>query len=76
MSRTSALVERSNIAIHLSRMAMRQPHTMAVVVPDGRDRGGRVRYTHLTYRQLDQDSNSDRAGLQGGGDRAVALGPW
>ena len=37
LSQTSAPVERTNIAIHLSRMAMRQPHTMAVVVPDGRD---------------------------------------
>ena len=40
-------------------MAMRQPHTMAVVVPAGRDRAGRVRYTHMTYRQLDQDSQAD-----------------
>ena len=43
---------------------MRQPHTMAVVVPNGRDRGGRVRYTHLTYRQLDQDSNQIAQGLK------------
>ena len=50
-------------------MAMRQPHTMAVVVPDGRDRGGRVRYTHLTYRQLDRDSDRIAHGLQGDGDR-------
>jgi olefin beta-lactone synthetase len=45
-------------------MAMRQPHTMAVVVPNGRDRGGRVRYTHLTYQQLDQDSHQIAQGLK------------
>ena len=77
MSQTSAPAERSNIAIHLSRMAMRQPHTMAVVVPDGRDRSGRVRYTHLTYRQLDQDSNRIAHGLKafgiGRGTRAVVM---
>ena len=58
-------------------MAMRQPHTMAVVVPDGRDRAGRVRYTHLTYRQLDQDSNRIAQGLKsfgiGRGTRAVVM---
>jgi len=46
-------------------MAARQPHTLAVVVPDGRDRSGRVRYTHLTYRQLDQDSDRIAHGLLG-----------
>ena len=64
MSRISTLVERSNIAIHLSRMALRQPHTLAVVVPDGREKGGRVRYTHMTYRQLDQDSDRIAHGLK------------
>ena len=77
MNQTSAPAERSNIAVHLSRMAIRQPHTMAVVVPDGRDRGGRVRYTHLTYGQLDQDSNRIAQGLKsfgiGRGTRAVVM---
>ena len=56
-------------------MAVRQPHTLAVVVPDGRDRGGRVRYTHLTYRQLDQDSDGSRTGLRAIGI-GRARGPW
>ena len=77
MNQTSAPAERSNIAVHLSRMAMRQPHTMAVVVPDGRDRGGHVRYTHLTYGQLDQDSNLIAQGLKSfgiaRGTRAVVM---
>jgi acyl-CoA synthetase (AMP-forming)/AMP-acid ligase II len=66
-----------NIAIHLSRMALRQPHTLAVVVPAGRDRSGRVRYTHLTYRQLDQDSTRLAHGFKlvgiGRGTRAVVM---
>ena len=77
MSRTIALVERSNIAIHLSRMALRQPHTLAVVVPDGRGRGGRLRYMHMTYRQLDQDSDRLAHGFKaagiGRGTRTVVM---
>ena len=57
-------------------MAQRQPYALAVVVPDGRDRAGRVRYTHLTYRQLDRDSDEIARGLQGDRDRAAAPGPW
>jgi acyl-CoA synthetase (AMP-forming)/AMP-acid ligase II len=45
-------------------MARQQPYRMAVVVPCGRDRSGRVRYTHFTYRQLDQDSDQIGAGLK------------
>ncbi len=79
MSQTSVPVERTNIAIRLSRMAMHQPHKMAVVVPSGRDQGGRVRYTHLTYRQLDHDSSRIARGLRafgiGRGARAVVMVP-
>jgi len=52
-----------NIASHLPTMARRQPHTLAVVFPCGRDAGDRVRYTHLTYRQLDEESNRIARGL-------------
>jgi len=48
-------------------MAARQPHAMAIVFPDGRDRAGRVSYTHLTYRQLDEESSLVAAGLTAGG---------
>ena len=56
-----------NIAWHLHAMAARQPHTLAVVVPEGRNRAGRVRYSHLTYRQLDEDSDWIASGLAGFG---------
>jgi len=52
------------IAAHLTTMARREPYRLAVVVPDGRNRAGRVRYTHLTYRQLDQDSDRIACGLR------------
>ena len=56
-----------NIAWHLHAMAAQQPHTLAVVVPEGRNRAGRVRYSHLTYRQLDEDSDRIASGLAGSG---------
>ena len=66
-----------NIATHLSTMAHREPYRLAVVVPDGRDRAGRVRYTHLTYRQLDEDSDRIACGLRtfgiDRGTRAVVM---
>jgi acyl-CoA synthetase (AMP-forming)/AMP-acid ligase II len=77
LSHTPASAERSNIAIHLATMAMRQPHTMAVIVPDGRGKDGRVRYTHMTYHQLDHDSTQLAHGFKslgiGRGTRAVVM---
>ncbi len=46
-----------NIAYHLAHMAKIQPYTRAVVFPAGRDNDGRVTYSHLTYRQLDMESD-------------------
>lgn len=59
-----------NIAHHLRTMAEREPHRRAVVCPEGRDAGGRVRYTHLTYRQLEQASDAIARGLNRIGVRA------
>ena len=46
-----------NIASHLSEMARLQPAVMAVVFPQGRDNAGRRAYTHLTFSQLEHESN-------------------
>lgn len=50
---------------------------MAVVQPEGRDRQGRVRYTHFTYRQLDEESDAIGRGLVelgiGRGTRTVLM---
>lgn len=52
-----------NIAAHLPRVAREQPYAPAIWAPSGRDRRGRTRYTHLTYRQLDQGSDRIARGL-------------
>ncbi|MEJ2189094.1 MAG: AMP-binding protein, partial [Acidobacteriota bacterium] len=62
-----------NIALHLTEMAARRPDADAIICPWGR-RGGR-----LTYRQLDERSNSIACGLQSigvtRGVRAVLMVP-
>jgi olefin beta-lactone synthetase len=56
-----------NVATHLRRQASRQPYQRAVVYPWGRDQGGRVAYTHLTFRQLDMESDCLARGLEEAG---------
>ncbi len=53
-----------NVATHLKRMARIQPYKRAVVYPVGRDKGGRVAYSHLTFLQLDRESDCLAAGLE------------
>lgn len=68
-----------NIAAHLPEMARLQPHRLAVVFPESRDRQGRVAYTHYTFRQLDQESDRLARGLAavgiGRGVRTVLMVP-
>ena len=52
-----------NVSAYLSRMAKAQPYQRAVVYPAGRDRNGRVAYAHLTFRQLDRESDHLANGL-------------
>lgn len=54
----------TNVAAHLPALALRQPHALAVVCAAGRDRRGRARYIHYTYRQLDEESNCLARGLE------------
>ncbi len=53
-----------NVATHLRQMARLQPYRRAVVCPCGRDADGRVAYTHLTFRQLDVESDRLAQGLE------------
>lgn len=46
-----------NVAAHLPRMAALQPDTPALVWRTGRDRAGRAVYSHLTFKQLDEESD-------------------
>ena len=52
-----------NIADRLRQSAAAAPHQRAVVFPEGRDTLGRVAYTHLTFRQLDEEADTLARGL-------------
>lgn len=52
-----------NVASFLVEQARRQPHAVAVYFPEGRNRDGKTRYTHYTYRQLDLESDRIARGL-------------
>ena len=52
-----------NVAHYLKTMARVQPYRRAVVYPAGRDGNGRVAYSHLTFRQLDRESDCFAHGL-------------
>jgi len=56
-----------NIASYLTRTAKTQPHKRAVVNPAGRDKKGRITYSHLTFLQLDQESDCLAHGLTAAG---------
>lgn len=64
------LVEKSrnegeiNIASYLTQMAQKHPDKRAVVFPFCRDRCGRVAYSHLTFQQLDRESDTVAFGLE------------
>ncbi|NNF99180.1 MAG: AMP-binding protein [Desulfobacteraceae bacterium] len=56
-----------NVSTYLREMAARQPYKRAVVYPVGRDHGGRVAYSHLTFRQLDRESDCLAHGMTNAG---------
>jgi len=56
-----------NIANRLKKMAAEYPYKKAVIAPVDRDRCGRVTYSHLTFAQLDADSDRIASGLEEAG---------
>ena len=56
-----------NIAAYLNRAAETQPYKRAVVCPAGRDKFGRIAYFHLTFLQLDRESDYLAHGLEAAG---------
>jgi acyl-CoA synthetase (AMP-forming)/AMP-acid ligase II len=52
-----------NVAAHLPAMARRQPDTLAIAVPLGRGRDGKLRYERTTFAELDAESDALAAGL-------------
>ena len=70
-------MDSANIASALTRMARERPHQIAIFVPCGSDLAGRPAHTHLTYAQLDEESDAiacglDRVGI-GRGVRTVLM---
>ena len=69
----------ANIAAHLPARAAERPQSLAVVQPRGRDRLGRFRYRHFTFRELDAETDRLAAGLEsvgiGRGVRTVLMTP-
>lgn len=60
----STFIAPVNMATFVRHWAERLPSKRAVVFPHGRDGDGRVSYTHLTFRQLEEESNRYAHGLQ------------
>lgn len=52
-----------NVSIYLKRMAKIDPFRRAVVYPAARDGAGRIAYSHLTFIQLDRESDCLAHGL-------------
>lgn len=57
----------TNVARRLSIMAAAQPEAVAVVEPLGRGSDGRRRYRHVTFRELDDDSERLARGILAAG---------
>ncbi len=53
-----------NIADQLQRVAWERPHSLAVVAQHKKDEMGRTSYTHLTFRQLWDESDFIANGLE------------
>ncbi|MEJ2642176.1 MAG: fatty acid CoA ligase family protein [Desulfosarcinaceae bacterium] len=62
-TRSDPPTQRVNVSDHLKAMAARSPHQRAVIAPVGRDPIGRVAYAHLTFRQLEAESDRLAHGL-------------
>ena len=61
---TVEMNNRVNIAERLTAMAARYPDKRAVVWTAGRDASGRARYGHVTFEQLDQETDRYAHGLE------------
>lgn len=58
------MTDLSNISLGLRKTVEKFPYKRAVVYPAGRDNKGRVLYSHLTFSQLDEQSDRLAHGLE------------
>jgi olefin beta-lactone synthetase len=69
----------ANIARHLPAMARERPSQVAVVMGDGKDRGGATLYRRLSFAELDRVSDRYAWGLSavgiGQGVRVLSMVP-
>jgi acyl-CoA synthetase (AMP-forming)/AMP-acid ligase II len=67
----------ANVSLHLKEAAALHPYKRAVVWKAGRDRRGHPTYAHLTFRQLDKESDCLAHGLEEagivGGTRTILM---
>jgi acyl-coenzyme A synthetase/AMP-(fatty) acid ligase len=63
----SNVANQINVAAYLRRMGRMQPFKRAVCYPAGRDNKGRAAYSHLTFLQLEQESDCIAYGLEKAG---------
>ncbi len=61
------MTEHVNISYWLKDSARKYPYKRAIVYPESRNKKGRVLYSQLTFKQLDQESNYLAYGLQAAG---------
>ena len=53
-----------NIALNIKQAAINRPYDKAVISYAGRDKRGKATYSHLTFKQLDQESDDYAMGFQ------------
>ncbi len=58
------MTESINISSWLKRSVKLYPYKRAVVFPASRDRNGRILYSHMTFKQLDRESDYLAFGLE------------
>ena len=57
----------TNISSLLKETAKKKPYKRAVVYPSGVDNKKRIQYSHITFKQLDEDSDKVALGLREAG---------
>jgi len=63
-SEMSSNIEQSNVARHIVSLAQKDPYKKIIISFSGRDDNGKMAYSHLTFRQFNQQSDDIARGLQ------------
>jgi len=63
----ATIIEQTNISRHITDFSQTAPYKKAVICLSGRDDNRKMAYSHLTFRQLNQQSDDIARGLQRSG---------